>query len=106
LERAHGLDAVVRAGRHLPLAERVAFSAVGHVQSTTYQQASHVQIILLTMLPSFFDSVLELIVRTSTDLPPDVRAAMRQAREAEPADTRSGPALAIIAQDIDLAAGG
>ena len=58
------------------------------------------------MLPSFFDSVLELIVRTSTDLPPDVRAAMRQAREAEPADTRSGQALAIIAQNIDLAAGG
>jgi len=31
------------------------------------------------MLPSFFDSVLELIVKTSTDLPPDVRAAMRGA---------------------------
>jgi len=29
------------------------------------------------MLPSFFDSVLQLIVRTSTDLPPDVRAAMK-----------------------------
>ena len=26
------------------------------------------------MLPSFFDSVLQLVVRTSTDLPPDVRA--------------------------------
>ena len=31
------------------------------------------------MLPSFFDSVVELITRTSTDLPPDVRAAMRTA---------------------------
>ena len=31
------------------------------------------------MLPSFFDSVLQLIVRTSTDLPPDVRAAMKTA---------------------------
>ena len=29
------------------------------------------------MLPSFLDSVLQLIVRTSTDLPPDVRAAMK-----------------------------
>ena len=28
------------------------------------------------MLPAFFDSVLDLIVKTSTDLPPDVRAAM------------------------------
>jgi fumarate hydratase class I len=55
------------------------------------------------MLPSFFDSVLQLVVRTSTDLPPDVRAAMRLARDAEPAETRSGQALAIIAQNIDLA---
>ena len=42
------------------------------------------------MLPSFFDSVLQLIVRTSTDLPPDVRAAMRRALGAEPAGTRVG----------------
>src|SRR5712691_11609411 len=55
------------------------------------------------MLPSFFDSVLQLIVRTSTDLPPDVRAAMRTARDHEPAETRSGQALTIIAQNIDLA---
>ena len=56
------------------------------------------------MLPSFFDSVLQLIVRTSTDLPPDVRAAMRTARGAEAEDTRAGQALAIIAQNIELAA--
>lgn len=55
------------------------------------------------MLPSFFDSVLQLIVRTSTDLPPDVRAAMRHAREAESDGTRASQALAIIAQNIDLA---
>jgi len=55
------------------------------------------------MLPAFFDSVLQLIVRTSTDLPPDVRAAMRTARDSEPVDTRSGQALTIIAQNIDLA---
>src|SRR2546425_5040314 len=55
------------------------------------------------MLPSFFDSVLQLIVRTSTDLPPDVRAAMGTALRAEPAETRSGQALTIIAQNIDLA---
>src|SRR6476660_3943289 len=57
------------------------------------------------MLPSFFESVLQLIVRTSTDLPPDVRAAMKTALVAEPAGTRSSQALTIIAQNIDLAAG-
>src|SRR5437868_14448130 len=55
------------------------------------------------MLPSFFESVLQLIVRTSTDLPPDVRAAMKSAVGAEPAGTRAAQALNIIAQNIDLA---
>jgi hypothetical protein len=55
------------------------------------------------MLPSFFDSVLQLIVRTSTDLPPDVRAAMKTALDAEPGGSRSSQALTIIAQNIDLA---
>ena len=58
------------------------------------------------MLPSFFESALQLIVRTSTDLPPDVRAAMKMARVAEPEGTRSAQALTIIAQNIDLAADG
>ena len=56
------------------------------------------------MLPGFFDSVVSLIVRTSTDLPPDVRSAMKVAMAQEPADTQSGQALSIIAQNIDLAA--
>jgi fumarate hydratase, class I len=55
------------------------------------------------MLPSFLDSLLQLIVRTSTDLPPDVRAAMRTALASEPAGTQSSQALTIIAQNIDLA---
>ena len=58
------------------------------------------------MLPSFLDSVLQLVVRTSTDLPPDVRAAMKTARSVEPEGTRASQALTIIAQNIDLAAGG
>jgi fumarate hydratase class I len=58
------------------------------------------------MLPAFFESVLQLIVKTSTDLPPDVRAAMRLAIDAEPGGTRSGQALKIIAQNIDQAAEG
>src|SRR5205085_4867555 len=55
------------------------------------------------MLPNFFTSVLELIVKTSTELPPDVRAAMKTSLNAEPAGTRSTQALTIIAQNIDLA---
>jgi fumarate hydratase class I len=56
------------------------------------------------MLPSFFDSVLELIVATSTNLPPDVRAAMKLALDTEPVLTRSSQALQIIAMNIDQAA--
>src|SRR5215212_1754726 len=55
------------------------------------------------MPPSFFDSVLDLIVRTSTDLPPDVRAAMKVATASEAAGTRASQALTIISQNIDLA---
>jgi fumarate hydratase, class I len=57
------------------------------------------------MPPSFVDSLTTLIVRTSTDLPPDVRAAVSAARSHEPAATQSAQALAIIAQNVDLAAG-
>lgn len=56
------------------------------------------------MLPAFLDSMVQLITRTSTDLPPDVRAAMGLAvRQEEPA-TSAGQALTIIAQNIDQAA--
>jgi fumarate hydratase class I len=56
------------------------------------------------MLPSFFESMVSLVVRTSTDLPPDVRAAMQVARGQEAEGTQSSQALAIIAQNVDLAA--
>jgi fumarate hydratase class I len=56
------------------------------------------------MLPAFFDSMVQLITKTSTDLPPDVRAAMGMAVRTEAPATRAGQALTIIAQDIDLAA--
>ena len=55
------------------------------------------------MLPNFRDSVVELITRTSTDLPPDVRAAMAAALATEAPATRAGQALTIIAQNIDQA---
>jgi fumarate hydratase class I len=56
------------------------------------------------MPQAFFDSVLDLVIRTSTDLPPDVRAAMKVAMQLEQSGTQSAQALSIIAQNIDLAA--
>src|SRR6187402_3690049 len=56
------------------------------------------------MLPGFFDSVVALIIKTSTDLPPDVRAAMKHAVETEDESSRAGQALNIISQNIDQAA--
>ncbi len=56
------------------------------------------------MLPAFFETIVELITKTSTDLPPDVRAAMAAALGAEPTGTRSSQALVVIAQNIDQAA--
>ncbi len=58
------------------------------------------------MPAAFFQSVLDLIVRTSTDLPPDVRAAMKVAMTREDPATQSGQALQIIALNIDQAAEG
>src|SRR6266704_1057667 len=49
-------------------------------------------------------SLLELIIETSTNLPPDVREAMARAVETEQPDTRSARALDLIASNIDMAA--
>ena len=49
------------------------------------------------------DSLIELITQTSTNLPPDVRAAMGVALEAETPGTQSAQALGIIATNIDMA---
>jgi fumarate hydratase class I len=51
----------------------------------------------------FRESMTELIIQTSTNLPPDVRQAMRQALEIESPSTQSGQALSIIGQNIDMA---
>ena len=56
------------------------------------------------MPAAFLDSIVSLVVRTSTDLPPDVRAAMKVAMGQEQAGTQSSQALTMIAQNIDLAA--
>lgn len=50
------------------------------------------------------NSLIELITQTSTNLPPDVRAAMGIAMDEEPAGTQSAQALSIIASNIDMAA--
>jgi fumarate hydratase class I len=50
------------------------------------------------------DSLLELVVETSTNLPPDVRRAMARAVADEPPGTRSAQALGVIAANIDMAA--
>jgi fumarate hydratase class I len=58
------------------------------------------------MSASFFDSVLELVVQASTNLPPDVRAAMQVAMGQEREGSQAAQALAVIAQNIDLASDG
>ena len=56
------------------------------------------------MMTAFFDSMLQLITRTSTDLPPDVRAVMKDALGVEVPGTSSAQAMNIIAENIDQAA--
>ncbi len=48
-------------------------------------------------------SLLELITQTSTNLPPDVRAAMSRQLRLETPGTQSAQALSIIASNIDMA---
>ncbi len=48
-------------------------------------------------------SLLELITQTSTNLPPDVRAAMAIAAGSETPGTQSSQALDIILSNVDMA---
>ncbi len=48
-------------------------------------------------------SLLELITQTSTNLPPDVRAAMAVAMKQEQPATQAAQAMSIIATNIDMA---
>jgi len=50
-----------------------------------------------------FNSLLELITQTSTNLPPDVRKAMGLALREEKPGTQSHQALSIMATNIDMA---
>jgi len=49
------------------------------------------------------ESLIELITQTSSNLPPDVRAAMGMALNTETPGTQSSQALDIIASNIDMA---
>ncbi len=51
----------------------------------------------------FQDSVYQLIVETSTNLPGDVRQAIKAAQEAEDSATRAGLSLSTIATNIEMA---
>ena len=55
-----------------------------------------------SMAVGFAGSILELITQTSTNLPPDVRAAMAKALDEE-TGARSAQALQVIATNIDMA---
>jgi len=48
-------------------------------------------------------SLLELIIQTSTNLPPDVREVMAWALKTDTPSSQAGQALAIIGQNIDMA---
>ncbi|OPZ22839.1 MAG: L(+)-tartrate dehydratase subunit beta [candidate division BRC1 bacterium ADurb.BinA364] len=52
---------------------------------------------------AFRDSMLELIVETSTNLPDDVRRAMKAAALREAAGSRAAQAMEVICQNIDRA---
>jgi len=55
------------------------------------------------MMRAFKDSMLELITKTATTLPADVRRAIATALEQEEPGTRAAQALAIIATNVDMA---
>jgi len=52
------------------------------------------------MMPYFYDSVLQLIIDTSTNLPPDVRRAVARANMKEEAGSRAALALETIIDNI------
>src|ERR1041384_2389175 len=54
-------------------------------------------------MQAFKDSIIKLVTETSTNLPPDVRAAMAEAVSEENPATSAGTALSVIATNIDMA---
>jgi fumarate hydratase class I len=54
-------------------------------------------------MENFKKSILNLIIETSTNLPPDIRDAINKARELEEKDTQASLALQTIAINVDMA---
>jgi fumarate hydratase class I len=54
-------------------------------------------------MDQLFDSLLALITETATNLPADVRHALKRARQQERPDSRAGQALQIINLNVDMA---
>jgi fumarate hydratase, class I len=54
-------------------------------------------------MENFKKSILELVIDTSTNLPPDVRKVLDKAMKIETPDTRSSMALSTIAINVDMA---
>ncbi len=54
-------------------------------------------------MKELFDSLYELVVQTSTNLPPDVRRALSRAMDQEDEGSQSGLALSMIATNVDMA---
>ncbi|MBS4028875.1 MAG: fumarate hydratase [Ignavibacteriales bacterium] len=54
-------------------------------------------------MAQFKDSILTLVIDTSTNLPPDVREAIAKAKQNETQGTRSSLALDMIATNVDFA---
>jgi len=54
-------------------------------------------------MKNFKESMLRLIIETSTNLPPDVRRAIKRAADAEKSGSQSALALKMVAENIDMA---
>src|SRR5438093_3263667 len=57
----------------------------------------------MNIMDQLAESLLDLVVETSTNLPPDVRRAMARAVAGEAPGTRASQALQVIANNIDMA---
>src|SRR5215472_3604578 len=70
----------------------------------TIAHSSYNRIFRANLMQFLTNSLLELITQTSTNLPPDVRAAMSLTASGETPATQSSQALGIILSNIDMAA--
>lgn len=74
------------------------YSQINAERSGTFEERG-----LGLLMKSFLQSVYDLIVETSTNLPGDVRKAIREAQAREDAATRAGLSLGTIARNIAMA---